>query len=122
MENGSFEKHINRLRNYYQKKRDVILKAFLDEPIGKYVSIMEEEAGVHFLMKIKSEKTEQDIVAAAKANGIKLVPLSWYYHGEGEPYQNIYVMNYSSIEMEKSREIALLLYKSISGKKAVPHK
>ena len=27
IENGSFEKHINRLRNYYQNKRDLILQA-----------------------------------------------------------------------------------------------
>lgn len=113
MENGSFEKHINRLRNYYQKKRDVILKAFREASIGKHVTIMEEEAGVHFLMKIESAKKEQDIVESAKENGIRLSPLSWYYYGENEQYENIYVMNYSSIDMEKSQEIAGLLYKSI---------
>ena len=40
MENGSFEKHINRLRNYYQNKRDAILKAFEQGPLGEYVTIM----------------------------------------------------------------------------------
>ena len=44
MENGSFEKHINRLRNYYQTKRDAILQVFQKEPLGKYVTIREEGA------------------------------------------------------------------------------
>ena len=114
MENGSFEKHINRLRNYYQKKRDVILKAFLDEPIGKYVSIMEEEAGVHFLMQIKSEKDEYEIVKAAKSRGIKLVPLSEFYCGDTKAYQNIYMMNYSSIKAELSKEIAMGVFWAFS--------
>ncbi len=48
MENGSFEKHINRLRNYYQTKRDAILQVFQKEPLGKYVTIREEGAGVDF--------------------------------------------------------------------------
>ena len=56
MENGSFEKHINRLRNYYQTKRDAILQVFQKEPLGKYVTIREEGAGVHFLMQIHTEK------------------------------------------------------------------
>lgn len=59
MENGSFEKHINRLRNYYQTKRDAILQVFQKEPLGKYVIIREEGAGVHFLMQIHTEKSEE---------------------------------------------------------------
>ena len=49
MENGSFEKHINRLRNYYQNKRDAILKELKSGSIGKYITIQEEEAECIFL-------------------------------------------------------------------------
>ena len=79
MENGSFEKHINRLRNYYQTKRDAILQVFQKEPLGKYVTIREEGAGVHFLMQIRTEKSEEEIVTEAKGKGIKLAPLSHYF-------------------------------------------
>ena len=82
MENGSFEKHINRLRNYYQTKRDAILQVFQKEPFGKYVTIREEGAGVHFLMQIHTEKSEGEIVTEAKGKGIKLAPLSHYFDGE----------------------------------------
>ena len=51
MNSGAFEKHINRLRNYYQQKRDRILEAFLQGVLKTKIQILEEDAGVHFLMK-----------------------------------------------------------------------
>lgn len=66
IENGSFEKHINRLRNYYQNKRDLILQALEKKPLGDYVTIEEEEAGVHFLMHLRTDLKEESIVTQAK--------------------------------------------------------
>ena len=51
-------------------------------------------------MKIKSEKTEKDIINNAYGKGIKLSPLSQYYKNN-EENKNIYVMNYSSLDSEK---------------------
>lgn len=118
MENGSFEKHINRLRNYYQNKRDAILKELKSGSIGKYITIQEEEAGVHFLMHIQSDCTEAEIVEKAKAGGVKLDPLSHYYikntekheqNGQENPYENTYVMNYSSVNMENIKKVVQVL-------------
>lgn len=114
MQTGSFEKHLNRLRNFYQNKRDRILEVFQQDPLGSKITIMEEDAGVHFLMKIHSEMSENVIVENALAQGIRLVPMSKYYFGEEENYENIYVMNYSSIHIEKIQEIADKLYLSLS--------
>lgn len=117
MENGSFEKHINRLRNYYQNKRDAILKELKSGSIGKYITI-QEEAGVHFLMHIQSDCAEAEIIEKAKAGGVKLDPLSRYYikntekheqNGQENPYENTYVMNYSSINMENIKKIVQVL-------------
>ena len=118
MENGSFEKHINRLRNYYQNKRDAILKELKGGSIGKYITIQEEEAGVHFLMHIQSDCTEAEIVEKAKAGGVKLDPLSRYYikntekheqNGQENQYENTYVMNYSSVNMENIKKVVQVL-------------
>ena len=110
MENGSFEKHINRLRNYYQMKRDAILKAFRKEPLGRFVNIQEEGAGVHFLMQISTEKSEEEIVKEAKGKGIKLAPLSHYFDGEEkESFENTYVVNYSSVDLQNIERAAQVL-------------
>ena len=72
MENGSFEKHINRLKKLLiRTSEDAILKELKSGSIGKYITIQEEEAGVHFLMHIQSDCTEAEIVEKAKAGGVE---------------------------------------------------
>ena len=134
MRNGSFEKHINRLRNYYQHKRDAILGEFEKGELGGRITILEEEAGVHFLMQVKTDRAEAEILSRAQKLGIRLAPLSGYFavgeHGRkaeemvpaaaagsagrtvGEA-ENIYVMNYSSIDPERVEKIAAALYRAI---------
>ena len=103
MESGSFEKHINRLRNYYQNKRDAILEIFKTAPLDQYITIKEEDSGVHFMMKLKTDRTEMDMISDAKSTGIKLAPLSKYFVDQTSNmnFQNVYVMNYSSIDLEQ---------------------
>lgn len=114
IENGSFEKHINRLRSYYQTKRDKLLDALTHHEIHSCISIREEEAGVHFLMHIDRDKPEEQIVAAAAAQGIRLDPVSGYYFGEPRGQTNWYVMNYASVDGARAGEIADKLYLAIS--------
>lgn len=109
METRSFEKHINRLRNYYQKKRDIIIDKFENGPLKNKVRIEEEEAGIHFLMTILSKKTESEIVEKCACKGIRMLPLSTYYNGDSYKGQNIYVMNYSSIDVKKLDEVVGIL-------------
>ena len=113
IQNGSFEKHINRLRNYYQMKRDRLLEAFYSHPIHKYISIYEEEAGVHFLMKIDTGKSEKEVMDAARTRGIRLNPVSGYYFGTPPDESQIYVMNYSSVPLEKKEEIVSGIYEAV---------
>ena len=63
-----------------------------------------EEAGLHFLMHIKTDLPEEQVIANAREKGIRLVPLSSYYYGTTKE-KNVYVMNYSSIDIEKADEI-----------------
>lgn len=105
IQEGYFEKHINRLRNYYHSKRDALLNAIQNSRLNDHVTISGEEAGVHFLMKIKSSRKEDKLIQTALSQGIKLAPLSEYYHVSEEAPENVYVMNYSSINENDIDEI-----------------
>ena len=113
IEEGFFEKHINRLRNHYHKKRDALLTAIRNSRLGDCVCISGEEAGVHFLMEIQTEKEEEEFLAAAQARGIRLSPLSAHYHNQETERRNVYVMNYSSVETDNAQEIVRRLEKCI---------
>lgn len=105
IEDGYFEKHINRLRNYYNNKRNKIVEAIHSSRLNNYVSISGEEAGVHFLLKIDTPKSEHALIKHAAAQGIRLSPLSSFYHGDAKDTENVYVMNYSSIPSDRIEEI-----------------
>ena len=115
MNAGAFEKHINRLRNYYQHKRDLILSTFLREPLGKYITISEEDSGVHFLMHVNTSMSEQEFLLKTRAKGIRLATLSSFYNAEQKDsrYENTYVMNYSFVDCDRLEYVAQALYKII---------
>ena len=104
IEEGKFETHVNRLRNHYRKKRDLLLEALKRSRLKDRVAVSGEEAGLHFLMNIRTEMSEEQVIKNAKERKIRLVPLSSYYYGNAKE-QNVYVMNYSSIDMERADEI-----------------
>lgn len=110
---GYFEKHINRLRNYYHNKRNVLLDAIKNSRLSSAVTISGEEAGVHFLLKIDTQKKEEDFLKLAAAQGIKLSPLSAYYQDGKKCAENTYVMNYSSVPSDRIEEIVERLARCI---------
>ena len=70
------------------------------------MEISGEEAGVHFLMKLKTEKAEENVIELGKKpRGIKLSPLSKFYYEKKTGIENTYVMNYSSVDMERIGKI-----------------
>ena len=113
MREGSFEKHINRLRRFYQGKRDALLGAMYGHPLNKFIRIQEKEAGVHFIMEVKTDRPEESVTAAARAGGVKLCPLSEYYHGQTPERDNIYVMNYSSLRQENIDAAVDIIYGAV---------
>ena len=104
IEEGKFETHVNRLRNHYRKKRDLLLEALKRSRLKDRVTVSGEEAGLHFLMHIRTEVPEEQVIEKARKRGIRLVPLSSYYYGNAKE-QNVYVMNYSSIDIDRADEI-----------------
>ena len=115
IENGSFEKHINRLRNYYQNKKNQILQGFRQSRLGDYITITGEEAGAHFLMRVKTVKKDEEIVSQARTKGIQLAPLFDYYENAADANaEHTYVMNYSTVDVELVDKIANQLYEIIN--------
>ena len=65
IQEGYFEKHINRMRRYYLGKKNAIIDMIKSGKLNKRCEILEEDAGLHFLLKIKTEKSAEDIKKAA---------------------------------------------------------
>ena len=102
---GYFEKHINRMRNYYHEKRDLLLRQIQESRIADCCSISEEDAGLHFLLEIDTVLSDEEVCAALESEGVKVSSVAQYYTDPAEKKEHIFVMNYSSLEEENMGKV-----------------
>ncbi len=111
---GYFEQHINRMRNFYRMQRNLVIKAIHSCSLDKKVMIMEENAGLHFLLKIHTDISDEAFMEAAAKKGIRVSFLSHYFQKSENAKRHILVINYSGIETEKIEESIKRLAEIIS--------
>ncbi|MDY2839109.1 MAG: PLP-dependent aminotransferase family protein [Treponema sp.] len=127
IEDGFYEKHINKMKNYYRSLRNNLITALKKTELSKIAEIKEETAGLHFLLAIKSDFDEKTLQQRFRNCGINISLLSDYYYEKGDrplekgdrpltvqsslaggdrPLEKIstFVINYSGIENSKISE------------------
>lgn len=95
---GYFEKHINRMRTYYKNIRNEILDCIKRHVSKNKVNIMEENAGLHFLLEVETDLTDKEIVDKGEDESINLSCLSEYYYDKTRAKNHTLVINYSGVE------------------------
>ena len=108
---GCFEKHINRMRNFYHKQRDSLLDAIKNSPLASYVTIMEEDSGLHFQLKVNTELSDEELMQRALQKGVKLNSLSAYYHDSPDDFAaHTFIINYSYLNTTGVEDAIKVLY------------
>lgn len=111
---GYFEKHIIRMRNIYRNLRDRILDAIKKSRLNDYVKVSEEEAGLHFLLNIKTELSDKELKALAEKRGINISCISEYYFDDNiKNLEHTLIINYSSIRIEDIDKVINMLLECI---------
>ena len=95
MNAGSYEQHINRMRTRYRKKRDEVISLIESSSLSGRVQIMEQDAGLHFLMKLHTELSDDEIKRRAADAGIRIALLSDYCFDKTTAEEDIFVVTYS---------------------------
>ena len=112
---GLYEKHINKMKNYYRTLRNNFINEFQKSPAMPFCKITEQESGLHFLLTIKTEKSPAEIKAAMKQKGIKVSLLSDYYYGAYSNGECTLVINYSALKKERISETVERMADAIIG-------
>ena len=98
---GWFEKHINRMRKYYKTCRNRLIGRLENGAYAPRLTIQEKDAGLHFLVKVDTAMSEEELVAWCGQRGVKVRTLSSYYHGPvPDQDKNCLVVNYSGLREE----------------------
>lgn len=108
---GYFEKHINRMRLYYIKKRKKIIEIIEKSELGKHCEIQENDSGLHFLIRLDTELSDEIIEDRLNDLGIKMKALSEYYLSCENEKQHEFIINYSNLDEEKTRQAVELIEK-----------
>ncbi len=98
---GHFEKHINRMRKFYRSRRNLVIETLRNCPFAHRITIMEQDAGLHFLLRVDTELSDEALVDLCSRAGIRIQPLSQYYRSTPPVWaQRCLVVNYSGLAEE----------------------
>lgn len=96
---GYFEKHINRMRKFYKNRRNTLVSLLEKCAFSDRLTILEQNAGLHFLLRVDTDREDRELTRMLKSLGIRIRALSEYYHdGPGIPH--CLVINYSGLKEE----------------------
>ncbi|MBR4291175.1 MAG: PLP-dependent aminotransferase family protein [Oscillospiraceae bacterium] len=98
---GYFEKHINRMRKYYKMRRNQVVSALNSCVFADRITILEEDAGLHFLLKVETSMTDEELTALCESRGVRVRSLSSYYHLPiPETDRHCLVVNYAGLDQQ----------------------
>ena len=98
---GYYEKHLSRMRKHYRQKRDAVIGAVRQSPLADRATITEEDAGLHFLLRLDGAPPDDVLRREAEAQGVRLAMLSDYYQQPEDAPPHVLVVNYTGIDIER---------------------
>ncbi|WP_101696912.1 MocR-like pyridoxine biosynthesis transcription factor PdxR [Clostridium minihomine] len=101
---GYFEQHISRMRNFYKTQRDETIQAIRSSPLANQVTILEEDAGLHFLLRVNTQLSDRQLKQEAEKHGVQISCLSEYDSKRNQSSRHILVINYSGADRERMAE------------------
>ena len=101
---GHFEKHLNRMRKFYKSIRNRVVAAVSQCPVAEKLTILEENAGLHFLLQVDLPLTDAQLVESCRDIGLRVAALSSYYRFP-EENSHCLVINYSGLSDEQMQQL-----------------
>ena len=102
IDSGDYERHLNRLRKRYRDKRALILSQIEESPLHGRCSVVEENAGTHFLLHLQTSKSDAALEYAAAEHGLSVRFLSDYQTQCGDTGSMIF--NYACLDTTRVPE------------------
>lgn len=98
IERGYFERHLNRMRTLYKKRREAILQKIETLKFRSRYEILSANSGLQCLLRVKTELSDEALIERAKAHSVRLSCLSQYSRLSEQKYDHYILLNYSKEE------------------------
>ena len=100
MESGMYERHIGRMKKFYNRRRLLFLEKIRQSPLASFVHVEETAAGLHFLLTFRAPLAEERLRADAKEQGIAFAFLSDFYRRPPARSPSSLLINYGGLREE----------------------
>ena len=108
IEEGYFERHLNKMRNIYKKKRELLVSSI--QKIDLDIKILGADAGLHLLLQIPNNMSEEQLILTAASFGVRVYKYSAYYSNMRElPDTPIILLGYAMITEQEIEASCKLL-------------
>lgn len=109
IKDGHFERHLNKMRNIYKRKREFLVNEIKNN--FNNVEIIGTNSGLHLLIKISNNMSEEELIERAKKEKVRVLGISTSYKNK-KSNESIISLGYGGLTLEEIREGILLLKKA----------
>ena len=106
---GHYERHLSRMRKEYRDRRSATISAFRASPLASHVTFSEEGAGLHFLLRLDTNRSDEELRRLTAEAGIRLSFLSEYAAVPDPRFAHTLVINYAGLSQSDLEEALQLL-------------
>lgn len=103
LDGGYFERHLNRLKNYYRTVHSALIKKLTCLP--EKCEVLDTGSGLHVIAKFPGAQSDGQIKSVAAARGINVKCLSDYLLAPMTGVEGCAVINYSGLTPEEISQI-----------------
>ena len=75
IEEGHYERHVNRLRTHARRSQDALVETLRKGPLAGRLRFESLGGGLHFVMVLEDERSELELVNLARETGVSLSPM-----------------------------------------------
>ena len=106
---GHYERHLSRMRKEYRDRRAEVVEAFRSSALAPRVTFSEERSGLHFLLRLNTQRSDEELGQLAAQSGIRLSFLSEYAAMPDPAFAHTLVINYAGLSPRRLPEAVRLL-------------
>ncbi len=111
IEEGFFEKHINRMRLYYIRQRQAVLSLLSSSLMKDKCSVIENDSGLHFILRLNTVLSDKEVKDILYREGIKISALSDYSRSSSISHD--FIISYSNLDMDAFKRALGILSENI---------
>ena len=110
LDEGHFEKHVSRMKRRYRLLRDEFFRLLAQSPKASAMTVQGDEAGLHMMVHLQTDLTDDAMEARLKEAGIRAACLRHYAADpRDKTLQGCVVLPYSDLTTEDLPHVVALL-------------